>query len=370
MNPSVYIGLMSGTSLDGVDAVACTFAPVTQCLGHTYIPFDKSLRDDLQGLLTPGFDEIERANRVAIRLIRVYAEAIEKLLIETNLHREDIVAIGVHGQTVRHCPQDGFTVQLNNPSLLAELTGIDVIADFRSRDMAAGGEGAPLVPAFHAALFAADNENRAIVNIGGIANVTLLPANSHGSVLGFDCGPGNTLLDIWTQAHRNTPYDQGGQWANEGKIDISLLNSFLTDEYFHRPAPKSTGREYFNMDWIRCELIGNPKIEPADVQRTLVRLTAQTIVQAIESTQPDTSAIFLCGGGVFNPILVEDIQSLAPSCLVTSTASLGVDPMQVEAMAFAWLAYRFIQRKAGNLPAVTNAKGPRILGALYPASII
>ena len=367
MRPTVYIGLMSGTSLDGVDAVACTFEPQTQCLGHTYVAFDETLRQSLQELLKPGYDEIERSGRIAIELVGVYARAVKDLLAQTSLSPSDIVAIGVHGQTVRHCPDDGFTVQLNNPALLAELTGIDVIADFRSRDMAAGGEGAPLVPAFHAALFGSDTDNRAIVNIGGIANVTLLPADSSCPTLGFDCGPGNTLLDIWIQAHQGKRFDEGGRWAQSGQINETLLAAFLTDEYFERAAPKSSGREYFNMDWIRCELFGYPKIDPADVQRTLVRLTAQTIIDAILKAQSDTRAIFVCGGGVFNPLLMQDLRKLAGNLQVESTAHLGVDPMQVEAMAFAWLAYRFINKKAGNLPAVTNAKGPRILGALYPA---
>lgn len=367
MSRNVFIGMMSGTSLDGVDAVACTFEPTTQCLGHVYLPFSDALRAELQSLLTAGFDEIERCGRIAIELVGVYAQAVETLLDQAALAREQICAIGVHGQTIRHCPQDGFTVQLNNPALLAELTGIDVIADFRSRDMAAGGEGAPLVPAFHSALFGSESENRAIVNIGGIANVTLLSTDKEVPVFGFDCGPGNTLLDIWTQAHRSQPYDAQGAWAATGTVNEALLESFLSDEYFERPAPKSSGREYFNMDWIRCELIGFPKISAEDVQRTLVRLTAQTIVDSIRLAQPQTRSIFLCGGGVFNPVLVKDIQALAKPATVQSSAYLGVDPMQVEAMAFAWLAWCFVNKKAGNLPAVTNAKGPRILGALYPA---
>lgn len=367
MGPTVFIGLMSGTSLDGVDAVACTFEPQTRCIGHTYVAFDDTLRQSLIELLTPGFDEIERSGRIAIELVHVYAQAVNQLLDKIQLNASDIVAIGVHGQTIRHCPADGFTVQLNNPALLAELTGIDVIADFRSRDMAAGGEGAPLVPAFHAALFGDENENRAIVNIGGIANITLLPTDKTKPTLGFDCGPGNTLLDIWMQAHQGARFDENGAWARSGAINQALLDDFLSDEYFARPAPKSSGREYFNMDWIRCELFAYPKIDPVDVQRTLVRLTAKTIVDAIVQAQPSTRAIFVCGGGVFNPVLMADIRELSPSITVESTEPLGVDPMQVEAMAFAWLAYRFVNKKAGNLPAVTNAKGPRILGALYPA---
>ena len=267
----------------------------------------------------------------------------------------------MHGQTIRHCPESGFTVQLNHPALLAELTGIDVIADFRSRDMAAGGEGAPLVPAFHACVFSGDAP-RAIVNIGGIANITLLNGKD---VLGFDCSPGNTLMDIWVQKHCGLRFDENGRWAMKGKVIPELLEALLADPYFSRKPPKSTGREYFNEKWLleRYPLLSD--LAPQDVQRTLVRLTVRGILDAIDKTQPQTEELFVCGGGALNPLLMQELEK--GHYRVSSTARLGVDPMHVESMAFAWLAFRFVNKKAGNLPAVTRARGERILGALYPA---
>ena len=287
----------------------------------------------------------------------------------------------MHGQTIRHCPELGFTVQLNNPALIAELTEIDVIADFRSRDMAAGGEGAPLVPAFHANIIFSAPAPRAIVNIGGIANATLL---QDGQILGFDCGPGNTLMDCWVQKHCGLLFDEDGRWAMKGKVIPELLQSYLSDPYFSRKPPKSTGREYFNENWMRARFprldegreyfnenwmrARFPRLDelaPQDVQRTLLKLTAETILEAISQIQPQTKEVFICGGGALNPLLMEELQ--AGPYKVQSTAALGVDPMYVESMAFAWLAYRFVNKKAGNLPAVTRARGQRILGALYPA---
>lgn len=358
----IFIGLMSGTSLDGADAVACQFkADRVQFLGHEHLSYNLSLRKALLSLLTSGPDEINRCGQTAIQLAHFYAQVVKRLLAKLNLTPQDIAAIGVHGQTIRHCPQLGFTVQLNNPALLAELTNIDVIADFRSRDMAAGGEGAPLVPAFHACIFSGDSP-RAIVNIGGIANVTLLKGKT---VLGFDCGPGNTLMDVWVQKHCGLLFDENGRWASKGKIVGALLEACLTDPYFKRKPPKSTGREYFNENWLleRFPLLSS--LNPEDVQRTLVALTAQGILSAIAQTQPDTKELFICGGGALNPLLMQELQK-GPYA-VFSTSVLGVDPMYVESMAFAWLAYRFANKKAGNLPAVTRARGERILGALYPA---
>ena len=248
-------------------------------------------------------------------------------------------------------------MQLNNPALLAELTGIDVIADFRSRDMAAGGEGAPLVPAFHAAMFAS-SKPRAIVNIGGIANVTLLKGET---VTGFDCGPGNTLMDCWIQKHRGVPYDKDAQWAKTGRVNEELLNALLSDPYFKRTPPKSTGREYFNLAWLTKRYPALENLAPQDVQRTLAKLTALAIADATLGMDE----LFLCGGGAFNPLLVDELR--LKGFTVESTSAIGIDPMYVESMAFAWLAYCFCHKKAGNLPAVTRAQGPRILGALYPA---
>lgn len=358
----IFIGLMSGTSLDGADAVACQFkADRVQFLGHEHLSYNLSLRKALLSLLTSGPDEINRCGQTAIQLAHFYSQVVKRLLAKLNLTSQDIAAIGVHGQTIRHCPQLGFTVQLNNPALLAELTNIDVIADFRSRDMAAGGEGAPLVPAFHACIFSGDSP-RAIVNIGGIANVTLLKEKT---VLGFDCGPGNTLMDVWVQKHCGLLFDENGRWASKGRIVGALLEACLTDPYFKRKPPKSTGREYFNENWLLERFPLLPSLNPEDVQRTLIALTAQGILSAIAQTQPDTKELFVCGGGALNPLLMQELQKGPYG--VFSTSVLGVDPMHVESMAFAWLAYRFANKKAGNLPAVTRARGERILGALYPA---
>lgn len=359
---NIFIGLMSGTSLDGADAVACRFIDdKVEFLAHAHLPYPLPLRKSLLSLLTSAADEINRCGHAGLQLARFYAQVIQKLLVQAQLKVSDIRAIGVHGQTIRHCPESGFTVQLNNPALLAELTDIDVIADFRSRDMAAGGEGAPLVPAFHACIFSAPAP-RAIVNIGGIANITLL---NKGKILGFDCGPGNTLMDTWVQKHCGLLFDENGRWAMKGKVNDSLLNALLSDPYFSRKPPKSTGREYFNEKWLFERYPALSSLAPQDVQRTLATLTAKGILNAIDDVQPQTLELFVCGGGALNPLLIEELKQ--GPYLVSSTAALGVDPMHVESMAFAWLAYRFINKKAGNLPAVTRARGERILGALYPA---
>ena len=362
---SLYIGIMSGTSLDGADAVLCRCQPGrTQFVAHAHLDYPANLRKALSALLTPGPDELERAGTLSIKLAGFYALVTRELLQKAAVSRRDIRAIGVHGQTVRHCPQNGFTVQLNNPALLAEITGIDVIADFRSRDMAAGGEGAPLVPAFHAAMFAS-TVPRAIVNIGGIANISLLNGDR---VCGFDCGPGNTLMDCWVQQHCGLLYDEDALFAKKGRVNEKLLSALLSDPYFSRQPPKSTGREYFNLKWLSQRAPFFETLTPPDVQRTLLSLTAQSILNAIFKAQPQTREIFVCGGGALNPLLMQELrQAPVP---VASTATLGIDPMHVESMAFAWLAYCFVNKKAGNLPAVTRARGPRILGALYPAGLI
>lgn len=356
-----YIGLMSGTSVDGVDAVLGDFADgQVRTLGHVHVPFTPELRGQLQALMASGADEIERAGDASVALAKVYAEAVAALLVQTGLKATDVAAIGVHGQTVRHRPERGFTVQINQPALLAELTGISVVADFRSRDVAAGGQGAPLVPAFHAAVFQGD-QPRAVVNIGGIANVTLLPAKgSSKSVRGFDTGPGNTLLDAWCERNTGKSFDESGAWGANGKVDVKLLDRMLQAPYFLQPAPKSTGRELFNATWLDAVLAMHGKtLAAVDVQATLVALTAQTIAQALR--QGGVDRCFVCGGGVFNAQLMAALPD------AQSTAVLGVDPMQVEALAFAWLARQCFASAPGNVPAVTGANGPRILGAVYPA---
>ena len=359
-----YIGLMSGTSVDGIDAVVADFSDdKVKTLGHVYTPFSPTLRAQLQALMQTGADEIERAGDASVALAQAYADVVAQLLVKTNLMAKDIAAIGAHGQTIRHRPERGFTTQLNAPAHLAELAGIAVVADFRSRDVAAGGQGAPLVPAFHAAVFQGDAP-RAVVNIGGIANVTLLPANgSPEPVRGFDTGPGNTLLDAWCERHTGKPYDDGGAWGATGRMDEKLLSTLLDDDYFRQPAPKSTGRERFNVTWLDAKLLGEARaIAPQDVQATLAVLTARTIGDAIRGS--GAKSCFVCGGGVFNASIM---RGLPAELRAQSTEALGVDPMQVEALAFAWLARQCFASAPGNVPAVTGARGLRVLGAVYPA---
>ncbi|MCF0254099.1 MAG: anhydro-N-acetylmuramic acid kinase [Duodenibacillus sp.] len=360
------LGLMSGTSLDGVDAVAVDFGgPVPRLLGHAHVGFPGGLKDRLLALCLPGDDEIERMGDAGVELARAYARAIAEVLAAAGVPRQAVAAAGVHGQTVRHRPGKGWTLQLNNPALTAELSGVDVVADFRSRDMAAGGQGAPLVPAFHKRVFSGAAA-RSVVNIGGIANITHLPGRGcPAPVSGFDCGPGNMLMDAWAARHLGRPFDEDGAWGAAGKVDEALLGRLLADPYFSARPPKSTGRELFNPGWLEARLAGGEA--PADVQATLRRLTARGIADAIARWAPATREIYLCGGGALNGALARDIQRLAGDGVpVRSTAALGVDPMHVEAMAFAWLAWAFLCRLPSNVPEVTSAAGPRVLGALYP----
>jgi len=358
-----YIGLMSGTSVDGVDAALADLRDGrVQTLGHVHLPFTPALRGALQALMHSGADEIERAGDASVALAEAYAEAVVQLLARTGHKASDVAAIGAHGQTVRHRPERRFTVQINQPALIAERTGIAVVADFRSRDVAAGGQGAPLVPAFHAAVFQAD-EPRAVVNIGGIANVTLLPgAGAAEPVRGFDTGPGNTLLDAWCERHTGQPYDHDGAWGAGGSVHEPLFAHLLDEAYFRQAAPKSTGRERFNMQWLDAKLAGLPggaAIAPRDVQATLTALTARTIAAVLE--QAEIGDCYVCGGGAANGALMAQLPNAQP------TSVLGVDPMQVEALAFAWLARQCFHSEPGNVAAVTGASGQRILGAVYPA---
>lgn len=364
---TLYIGIMSGTSLDGVDIALTAFSSETQSatlLAALCMPLSPELRNELLALCQPGADEIRRAGLAGQKWARLAADGIHQLLHQQGLSASQVAAIGSHGQTIRHHPESGFSVQIGAPALLAELCDIDVISDFRNRDLAAGGEGAPLVPAFHAWLLHDAQQTRALINIGGFANLTLLAQD--GQISGFDSGPGNVLLDHWVHRHLGKPFDADGGWARSGRILPDLLERMLADPYFSRPAPKSTGREYFHSDWLQHQL-GNSRHAPADVQATLLELTARTIAQALASCQPQPTASYVCGGGAHNGLLMERLRQLLPGCSVTTTAALGVDPDWMEAMAFAWLAWRCHQRLSGNLPAVTGARGKRILGAIYPA---
>jgi anhydro-N-acetylmuramic acid kinase len=357
-----FIGLMSGTSLDGIDAAVASFDDGVRMLATHYQPFDPALRDTLFALQTPGDNEIHRAAIAANQLTHAYASATREVLAKTTLTAGDIDAIGCHGQTVRHQPAAGYTTQLVNGALLAELTGITVAADFRSRDIAAGGQGAPLAPAFHREMFGSPDEHRVIVNVGGIANLTDLPAN--GDVSGFDCGPGNALMDGWTQEHLGRNYDTDGAWAASGVILPKLFKYLILNDFFYMAPPKSTGRELVNLAWARQALGGNER--PQDVQATLLELTAQTIARAIAQYCIGTQAVYVCGGGAHNRALMARLNTLLPAQRVTSTTELGLSVDWVEAVAFAWLARQTLLHQPGNLPAVTGARGARVLGAIYP----
>jgi anhydro-N-acetylmuramic acid kinase len=359
---NIYIGLMSGTSLDGIDGVLVDLDGIApRLLAHSRQPFDPALCDELLALNSPGPDELDRAARAANVLSSAYAATVAAL--RAHKPAAAVRAIGCHGQTIRHQPAAGYTLQLINGALLAELTGIDVVCDFRSRDIAAGGEGAPLVPAFHQAVFAAPDTHRVIVNIGGIANLTNLPLT--GPVTGFDCGPGNLLMDAWTRRHRNAAFDRDGAWAASGNVIATLLSRLRDEDFFARPPPKSSGRDLFNTAWLARHLAGNE--HAADVQATLLALTADTIADAINRFCGSVREVYLCGGGARNSALVGALkQKLSPRRLAL-TDSLGIDAEHVEATAFAWLAKRTVESQPGNLPAVTGARGVRILGAHHRA---
>jgi anhydro-N-acetylmuramic acid kinase len=363
--PAHYIGLMSGTSLDGVDGVLVDFASdiSMRVLAHRHLPFAAALHDELLVLNGPGADELHRAALAANALSAIYADMVDALLTETGIDCASVIAVGAHGQTVRHRPGDGhYTIQLLNGALLAERCAIDVVCDFRSRDVAAGGQGAPLVPAFHQALFARPDAEVAVLNLGGIANLTLLAPGR--PVRGFDCGPANVLLDLWCQRHCGTPFDADGAWAAAGRVDDELLGRLRAESYFDAPPPKSTGRDLFNAAWLDAR-VGT--CAPVDVQATLAELTATSIADDLRRYAPGTAELLVCGGGALNHHLMRRLGALLASVCVVPTDARGLPALQVEACAFAWLARAFVERHAGNLPAVTGARGPRVLGALYPA---
>lgn len=373
---SLFIGLMSGTSLDGVDGVLASIPPEfsqgrIDLLATAYIPFASALQSDLMDLQSAGGNEIHREALVANVLAHEYAACVAQLLEKADVAADSVRAIGVHGQTIRHQPALGYTRQTNNPALVAELAGIDVIADFRSRDIAAGGQGAPLVPAFHQAVFADGSDTRVVANIGGIGNISVLDNGQDARVIGFDTGPGNALMDAWIARHLNKAFDSEGAWAASGAPIPGLLEALRNEAFFDLPPPKSTGRDLFHPQWLDQKLAAFPNAKPADVQATLAELTATTLADAIVVYARDAKAVYVCGGGAYNTHLMRRLQQsltdLGHAAVVESTAALGIPPNNVEALAFAWLAHRFTERRGGNLPAVTGAKGGRILGALYPA---
>jgi anhydro-N-acetylmuramic acid kinase len=374
MAAELFIGLMSGTSLDGVDGVLADFSDGRIAVkAYATAEFPVALRAELMALNTPGENELHRAALAGNGLARAYAGVVHQLLADSGIAAGAITAIGAHGQTVRHRPLEfddvGYTLQINNPSLLAELTGIDVVGDFRSRDLAAGGQGAPLVPAFHRALFARTDETVAVLNIGGISNLSLLPATNapDGAIVrGFDCGPGNALMDHWCQTYQGQPFDRGGQWAASGQVLPQLLAQLRADPYFAKAPPKSTGRDLFNPTWLASHL-GTTAMAPADVQATLTELTASACAADVVNHGKDSQLLIVCGGGALNDHLLGRLRALLPGVQVVASTDEGLPPQQVEAAAFAWLARCTVRREAGNLASVTGARGARVLGALYPA---
>ena len=383
---TVFIGLMSGTSLDGVDGVLVDFGssastadpacsdvmPSPRVLAHAHRAFAPAMRDELAALNAPSHDEVHRGALAANALARVGAEIVDTLLQTASMGSDQVVAIGSHGQTIRHRPGEfdgtGYTTQIDAPALLAELTGIDVVADFRSRDVAAGGQGAPLVPAFHRAVFARPGTAAAVLNLGGIANLTAIDAR--GATIGFDIGPASNLLDRWCASVTGRPFDAAGAWAASGRVDSRLLDVLLAEPYFALPVPKSTGRDLFNGAWLQDRLAQGAaigRLAEQDIQATLAELTAQTCAEAVLRHARDAAELIVCGGGAFNLDLLARLgRRLAPKGVVSS-AERGWPPEQVEASAFAWLARAFTRGEPGNIASVTGAAGPRVLGALYPA---
>ncbi len=363
----LYLGLISGTSADGIDAalVECAGTGV-RLLGARTDVYDAPLRREVLALAQgeAAFD-LDALGRLDVRLGEAFAASALALLKQTGVAPRTVRAIGSHGQTVRHRPQGAhpFTLQLGDPSVIAERTGIPTVADFRRADMAAGGQGAPLLPVLHAALLAAPGEPRAVLNLGGIANLTLL--DGAGGVRGFDTGPANALLDAWCARHTGAAHDAGGALAAAGRADAALLAALLADPYFAAPPPKSTGREHFHLRWLDARIAGRD-LAAADVQATLLALTVRSIAGALAAHAPDTRLLWVCGGGVHNPVLLAALRR-AVSCPLRSTAEAGVDPDFIEAMAFAWLARQRLLELPGNLPSVTGARAPRVLGAVHAA---
>lgn len=370
--PEKYIGLMSGSSLDGIDAVMVSFeSSRPHLLAHHVEPLDTHLVEKLDALTRPGNDELARLCRADVLLGECFAAAVTALLKKAAVSRQDVRAIGSHGQTVRHYPDTDTpsTLQIGDPNIIAERTGLTTVADFRRRDMAAGGQGAPLVPAFHQAVLHDPAHDRVILNIGGIANITLIPANPAIKRAGFDTGPGNALLDAWIKQQRNAPYDADGEWAASGKIHPELLTALLGEPYFFRAAPKSTGRDVFNVEWLADRWPSVEELSPKDVQATLLELTAVSIADAIQQAAPKADQVLVCGGGVHNTTLMQRLKELLNGQQLFSTSEVGLDPDWVEAIAFSWLAKQTLAHQTGNLPEVTGARHAVVLGGVYPGSL-
>jgi len=367
----LYVGLISGTSADGIDAALVSLRQDRpELIAHHLHPIPAATRKLLVSLFTPDRNQIDLMGELDIELGRLFAAAANTLLQQAGVPASAVQAIGSHGQTIRHRPDNTapFTLQIGDPHTISQLTGLPVVADFRRRDMACGGQGAPLAPLFHQHCLTDSRENRVILNLGGIANITLLPARgSGGRPLAMDTGPASGLMDAWCQAHRNQPYDQAGAWAAQGQVIAPLLESWLQDPYFSHPAPKSTGKEYFHLEWAQ-QKAGMPlgDFEPVDVQATLLALTATTIMDAVNGLPVRANGVLVCGGGVHNQVLMDRLRALCP-CPLDTTSPVGVDPDWVEAMCFAWLAKCHIDGTKLDTGPFTGAHSEVLLGALYPA---
>lgn len=371
MTAEIYIGVMSGTSLDAIDAAMVEFNddPKLRLIATHSLAIPAELRSEILQLCQPGSDHVHRLGKTDTELGLLFAECCLQLLEKSKMSAKQVLAIGNHGQTIRHVPhaEIPFTLQIGDPNIISTLTNITTVADFRRRDLALGGQAAPLAPAFHQYLFQERGHPRFIVNIGGMANLTYLPGDLAQPVIGFDTGPGNTLIDQWMQQHCQQPYDRDGAWAAGGQVNAALLNNLLQDPYFSAPAPKSTGREYFNLNWLATYCATEThSLSAQDIQATLTALTAQTIADAIQHTDAQANEVFLCGGGAYNQYLVQCLQSCLPTHRIASTMQIGLDPKWVEAATFAWLAKQTMHRLPGNLPSVTGARRASILGAIYP----
>ena len=368
MAEDLYIGLMSGTSLDGIDATLVHFdGEQISVLESICLPLSSNIKDKIKSLINVSENEINRLMALDVELAQQFAITVNQLLKKSNKNKEDIVAIGSHGQTIRHLPTAEFpaTLQIVDPNIITELTGITTVADFRRRDMAAGGQGAPLVPAFHQQVFFDKKKNRVILNLGGIANITILPADKNKKVTGFDTGPANTLMNHWIQQQQNKSFDESGKWAATGKINSDFIELLLSDEYFTLAPPKSTGTEYFSPAWLTKKLASSPFLSAEDVQATLTAFTATTIKNAINQYAKETDEIIVCGGGVHNDFLLQLLTQALPEIEMNNSEIYGLDPDYIEATAFAWLAKQTMEHKAGNLAEVTGASRAVILGGVY-----
>lgn len=368
-SPTIFLGLISGTSADGIDAALLRIDERPEVIAAATTPYPPGLRETiLRVSQVDAAMDLDAFGHLDTAIGQAFADAAGRMVEAAGLTLRDIAAIGSHGQTLRHRPlgEHPFTLQVGDPSVIAERTGITVVADFRRRDVAAGGQGAPLMPAFHAAMFSHPTESRAVLNLGGIGNLTLLPIA--GPVRGFDTGPANALMDAWCLRFTGEPFDRAGRFAASGRIDDGLLNRCLADPWFTLPPPKSSGRDQFHLDWLQARLQGNEP--PEDVQATLCELSAATIAHALVATLPAAQRLLVCGGGVHNTVLLQRLARRLPGVALQSTAEHGIDPDAVEAAGFAWLAHQTLKGLPGNLPSVTGARGLRVLGAIHPGAAV